>query len=308
MRVTCAASPSARASTAGRVPVRARDVATRAASDNIRTGREDPIAVASRRAALLSLLACGGAAGPGGALVAGPAFASASPAPPAGDCPECVGVLNDLLNSCPAESEACVSSQNDDETHFAAPWAYSGARADAMRRVVEVVTDPNGRGVDPVSYRTVGKDSSRDKLRVSTSVAAYDESSGYVYLQIAFAEPRRDETVSEDGLGEKTQTFDLELLLWDDDEVVNVRCAARDRPKTGTWSLSYVDGVRFSRNAARDVAESVRVALGWEILPVISGFDPRFNNSKRLWFEKALDLGGFDASVMDERRKKTKRG
>ena len=95
MRVACAASPSARASTAGRVPVRARDVATRAASDNIRTGREDPIAVASRRAALLSLLACGGAAGPGGALVAGPAFASASPAPPAGDCPECVGVLND---------------------------------------------------------------------------------------------------------------------------------------------------------------------------------------------------------------------
>jgi hypothetical protein len=74
------------------------------------------------------------------------------------------------------------------------------------------------------------------------------------------------------------------------------------------WSLSYVDGVRFSRNAARDVAESVRVALGWEILPVISGFDPRFNNSKRLWFEKALDFGGFDASVMDERRTKKGRG
>jgi uncharacterized protein (DUF1499 family) len=303
MRVACAASPSARASTAGRVPVRARDVATRAASDIIRTGREDPIAVASRRAALFSLLACG--AGPGGALCAGPAFASASPAPPAGDCPECVGVLNDLLNSCPAESEACVSSQNDDETHFAAPWAYSGARADAMRRVVEVVTDPSGRGVDPKAYRTNGKDSSRDKLRVNTSVAAYDESSGYVYLQIEFAE--RDETVSAEG-EKTTATFDLELLLWDDDEVVNVRCAARDRPKTGVWSLSYVDGVRFSRNAARDVAESVRVALGWEILPVISGFDPRFNNSKRLWFEKALDFGGFDASVMDERRTKKGRG
>ena len=81
-----------------------------------------------------------------------------------------------------------------------------------------------------------------------------------------------------------------------------MRCAARDRPKKGTWSLSYVDGVRFSRNEARDVAESIRVALGWEILPVISAFDPRFNNSKRLWFEKALDFGGFDASVMDERR------
>lgn len=287
-RVACAASPSARASTAGRVPRRARDVATRAARDDrSRTAREDPIAVASRRAALFSLLACG--AGPGGALCAGPAFASASPAPPAGDCPECVGVLNDLLNSCPAESEACVSSQNDDESHFAAPWAYSGARADAMRRVVEVVTDPSGRGVDPVSYRG-GKE--RDRLKVSTTVAAYDESSGYVYLQITTSGADAD----------STQIFDVELLLWDDDEVVNVRCAARDRPKKGTWSLSYVDGVRFSRNEARDVAESIRVALGWEILPVISAFDPRFNNSKRLWFEKALDFGGFDASVMDERR------
>jgi len=288
-RVACAASPSARASTAGRVPRRARDVATRAARDDrSRTAREDPIAVASRRAALFSLLACGGAAG-AGALAAGPALASVSPPPPVGDCPECVGVLSDLLNSCPAESEACVSSQNDDESHFAAPWAYSGARADAMRRVVEVVTDPSGRGVDPVSYRG-GKE--RDRLKVSTTVAAYDESSGYVYLQITTSGADAD----------STQIFDVELLLWDDDEVVNVRCAARDRPKKGTWSLSYVDGVRFSRNEARDVAESIRVALGWEILPVISAFDPRFNNSKRLWFEKALDFGGFDASVTDERR------
>ena len=146
---------------------------------------------------------------------------------------------------------ACISSQNNDEYHFAAPWAYSGARADAMRRVVEVVTDPSGRGVDPVSYRG-GKE--RDRLKVSTTVAAYDESSGYVYLQITTSGADAD----------STQIFDVELLLWDDDEVVNVRCAARDRPKKGTWSLSYVDGVRFSRNEARDVAESIRVALGWE--------------------------------------------
>ena len=64
----------------------------------------------------------------------------------------------------------------------------------------------------------------------------------------------------------------------------------------------YVDGFKFNKNAARDFAESLRIALGWEVLPVISEFDPRFNNSKRLWFERALDFGGFDASVMDERR------
>ena len=27
-------------------------------------------------------------------------------------------------------------------------------------------------------------------------------------------------------------------------------------------------------------------ALRWEVVPVITDFDPRFNNSKPLWFEK----------------------
>ena len=31
---------------------------------------------------------------------------------------------------------------------------------------------------------------------------------------------------------------DVELLFWDDDEVVNVRVASRDAPTTGRWSLS----------------------------------------------------------------------
>jgi hypothetical protein len=27
-------------------------------------------------------------------------------------------------------------------------------------------------------------------------------------------------------------------------------------------------------------------ALKWEVVPVITDFDPRFNNAKPLWFEK----------------------
>ena len=82
MRVACAASPLARASTTGRVPWRVRDVATRVGpdDDSIRTGREDPIAVASRRTALFSLLGCGGAAG-SGALGAGPRSRRLPPPP-----------------------------------------------------------------------------------------------------------------------------------------------------------------------------------------------------------------------------------
>ena len=36
--------------------------------------------------------------------------------------------------------QSCTSSQNDDEEHFTAPWAYPGDRAEAMRRLVAVAT------------------------------------------------------------------------------------------------------------------------------------------------------------------------
>jgi hypothetical protein len=131
---------------------------------------------------------------------------------------------------------------------------------------------------------------------VGARVAAYDEAAGYLRLVVGEGDD------PEAGPESAPEVFDLELLFWEDDEVVNVRAASRDAPRRGRWSLSYVDGARYDRNSARAAAEALRVALGWEILPVVSEFDPRFNNSKRLWFERALDFGGFDASVMDERR------
>ena len=100
--------------------------------------------------------------------------------------------------------------------------------------------------------------------------------------------------------------FDVELLFWDDDEVVNVRVGARDAPKTGRWSLSYVDGLEYTKNAARDLAEELRIALGWEVLPVHPEFDPRFNNSKRLSVRRrsrrSSEARRSTASVMDSPR------
>ena len=32
--------------------------------------------------------------------------------------------------------------------------------------------------------------------------------------------------------------------------------------------------------------ESLRKQLRWEVTPVVTDFDPRFNNAKPLWFEK----------------------
>ena len=137
-------------------------------------------------------------------------------------------------------------------------------------------------------------------------VAAYDEAAGYVRLvaggdtaggDVDTAVARGDVDTAGGDLG----TFDVELLFWGDDEVVNVRVASRDAPTNGRWSLSYVDGVRFNKNAARDIAEALRIALGWEVLLVISEFDPRSNNGKRLWFERALSPF-VDPAVMDAPR------
>jgi hypothetical protein len=77
------------------------------------TSGTSPAATTSRRAfaalggALLAAVA-GEAAGWGAFAATG-----ATAAPRVGDCADCVGVINDLLNSCPEETEACISSQND---------------------------------------------------------------------------------------------------------------------------------------------------------------------------------------------------
>jgi hypothetical protein len=75
----------------------------------------------------------------------------------------------------------------------------------------------------------------------ATRVAAYDENAGYVRLVAG-------EVMNDSGIvGQLSDNdedkppppvFDVELLFWDDDEVVNVRVAARDAPTTGRWSLS----------------------------------------------------------------------
>ena len=76
----------------------------------------------SRRVALASVVLAAASVGD----VRDPSAVASTSEPIVGDCPECVGVVNDLLNSCPPETEACVSSQDDDEYHFTAPWAYPG--------------------------------------------------------------------------------------------------------------------------------------------------------------------------------------
>ena len=256
----------------------------------------------SRRIALASLVAAA-------SVDVADQSALASAEPTVGDCPECVGVINELLNSCPPETEACVSSQDDNEEHFIAPFAYPGDRTTAMRRLVAVATgveagrvagevtadgssDENasidvygrdkrevaefilgttgafirGTGLPPkppirgtptrggggMGVGLVGKvlgadDAGAGSNSVSvtaTRVAAYDENAGYVRL-VAGEVMNDSGNVGQLSDSDKDKSdkppppvFDVELLFWDDDEVVNVRVAARDAPTTGRWSLS----------------------------------------------------------------------
>jgi len=71
-------------------------------------------------------------------------------------------------------------------------------------------------------------------------------------------------------------TYDAEFLFIPDDEVVLLRVASRSQSGEGEEQrveLSLTDGLVVTRNGARVLAEALRQALHWELLPVVNSFD-----------------------------------
>lgn len=60
--------------------------------------------------------------------------------PPTGSCTDCIGEFNGTLNDCRLDSLSCVSTQNDDELHFMAPWQYTSNTSEAIDSLVAVAT------------------------------------------------------------------------------------------------------------------------------------------------------------------------
>ena len=87
----------------------------------------------------------------------------------------------------------------------------------------------------------------------------------------------------------ESDVFDAEFYFLDNDAIVDVRIAARDAPKGGSFALSYDQGIKFEKNRARNLADTIRQKLGWEIVPVIASFDPKWDSKRRMWFEDILD-------------------
>jgi len=230
------------------------------------------------------------------------------------------------LSSCPEVSESCVSTTNDDQAHFLNPWGFSMSKANAMRELVMVALG-NKEGEGYFSYdegrdsrvstavrgASVGIEAMRKKARESAlrdlaledkgggdlntssmpemkgplgDCIEYDVNNGKIVLRL-FDVPGW--VKDPDIVINESDVFDAEFYFLDNDAIVDVRIAARDAPKGGSFALSYDQGIKFEKNRARNLADQIRQKLGWEIVPVIASFDPKWDSKRRMWFEDILD-------------------
>jgi len=138
-------------------------------------------------------------------------------------------------------------------------------------------------------------------LSFAARVEEYDETRGYVRLILAPKNAKAYGTNDDDSVEDNENIgggyFDAEFLFIDDDELVDVRVAQRlngnaNAAPAGRFQLSYDEGISFNKNIAALRAEELRIAVGWELIPVIAAFDPKWSDKERLWFEKAFDFAG----------------
>lgn len=240
------------------------------------------------------------------------------PPPPTGNCPECIGEVNSTLNACAFDAPSCVSTLNDDEEHFAVPWQYDTDTAMAAQRLIDVATgsyyepglldSPFGisRG-DAAAYIAGGVAAvlqggtlpERPQRRRATEAARFDgvvvdqhtTAEGSEYILITFGGGQGGSAPPEGS--DPSSLIDAEFLFFKGDSIVNIRAASRVQPpatglQSGRLGLSFTEGVVFDRNVARRRMEELRQALRWELVPVITDFDPAANARAPVWFDRLL--------------------
>ena len=245
------------------------------------------------------------------ALRARAAVASLLPAPPVGDCTDCIGALDCALNACPLSSVSCVSAYSDDEAHFAPPWLVpDGPREAAIAELIRVATggeyqagftaQPFGRERTEVAAFIVATTAAfvaRQKLPPKPPLARAGVGEKRVfdgrvdaqtsdYLRIVFGEAA---AAASDGA---SPVYDAEFSFPPADELCNVRFASRARDGAGEkaqLALSFTRGFAVDQNGARLLAEDLRKALRWDLAVVITGFDPRYNNDEELIIERPFN-------------------
>lgn len=240
------------------------------------------------------------------------------PEPPIGDCTDCMGEVNGTLNACPLDSESCISTLNDDELHFAAPWSYDESFNDAVDRLVSIATggyyDPGFEAggiskLDASAYVVKGVlrvlanqpgNPEQPKRRIKKEFVPFDGvlqerrsvEGGGEYVRVTFGLPNL-ETVKDgetEGAIDPTEVIDAEFLFLPNDNIVNVRASSRvdTKESSGRLALSFTRGVVIDKNVARRKMDDLRTALRWELVPILADFDPQFNPEAPTWFEKVF--------------------
>ena len=94
--------------------------------------------------------------------------------------------------------------------------------------------------------------------------------------------------------GDGATVYDAEFFFLPADEVVALRCAARDDAVLGEPRVSFTveRGLRLESNGSAVLLEDLRRALGWEEAPVLTEWDPRVNVDEPLWFEQGFEAVG----------------
>ncbi|PNH05588.1 hypothetical protein TSOC_008145 [Tetrabaena socialis] len=132
-----------------------------------------------------------------------------------------------------------------------------------------------------------------------TVLDQHDTADGGIYLRIRFGG---------DGGGERdTPALDADFLFPPGDSIVIIRCADAASVDTdgdalpggrgggsgggggGRLALSFERGLEWDANTARREMEALRKALRWDVVPVVSEFDPKYNNDRPLWFERLYE-------------------
>ena len=118
-----------------------------------------------------------------------------------------------------------------------------------------------------------------------------ENGSQYVRITLGLRGPNGEELID---VEDPVNVIDAEFLFLKDDNIVNVRASSRVEPPTsglkggGELALSFTSGIVVDRNVARRRLESLRTALRWDLAPVLTDFDPKFNPEAPVWLEKVF--------------------
>jgi len=223
-----------------------------------------------------------------------------------GDCPDCLGEVNGTLNACSMDKESCVSTLNDDEAHFAAPWEFNDTTEDAVQKLIDVATggdyepllldEPFGlsrsevagfilkgvaavvsNGEMPERPKRKRQEASEPFKGVLADRHKTADGGEYVRITLYPSGVEREQI-------EPVDIIDAEFLFLGGDSIVNVRGVSRVQPEAGSdigrsgkIGLSYTQGFVVDKNVAKRRLEKLREALRWQLAPVLTDFDPKFN-------------------------------